>query len=112
MVIKEDFPEFKMLWVKAHQDYHKPVQDLTLNARLNVMVDADANAFRASISLNLELSTMSTIFPSLKAYITINGCVITSKLQHWLKENYTTSDISTHIQTEIGLSISDITLVD
>jgi hypothetical protein len=43
--IKQNIPDFKTSWVKAHQNNDKALADLTLDAQLNVMADADVNSF-------------------------------------------------------------------
>eukprot|EP00957_Ditylum_brightwellii_P140079 10673679-Ditylum_brightwellii.AAC.1 len=69
------------------------------------MADVDANAFRVNTPTHLSPSTTPTIFPSLKAYTTVNGCTITGKLQQWLRNNYTTSDLYDHIWRKTSLTI-------
>eukprot|EP00957_Ditylum_brightwellii_P010094 762693-Ditylum_brightwellii.AAC.2 len=45
MEVKPDVSQFKVFWVKAHQENNKLEQELNLVAQLNVLVDADVNAF-------------------------------------------------------------------
>eukprot|EP00957_Ditylum_brightwellii_P071529 5438196-Ditylum_brightwellii.AAC.1 len=39
--IKQNIPDFTASWVKTHQDDNKALADLSLDAQLNVMADAD-----------------------------------------------------------------------
>eukprot|EP00957_Ditylum_brightwellii_P191968 14613281-Ditylum_brightwellii.AAC.1 len=63
MEVKQDVSQFKAFWVKAHQDNNKLKQELNLDAQLNLLVDADINAFCSITPEHLELSTTPTLFP-------------------------------------------------
>eukprot|EP00957_Ditylum_brightwellii_P027750 2097265-Ditylum_brightwellii.AAC.1 len=76
------------------------------------MVDADMNVFCDNTPDHLEPSTTPTLFPYLAAFITVNGCVITSKIKQCLRNNYTNSDRINHIHTKTGLTISNMNLID
>eukprot|EP00957_Ditylum_brightwellii_P085760 6524266-Ditylum_brightwellii.AAC.1 len=76
------------------------------------MTDADVNVFRVNPPPHLSLSTTLAIFPSLKAYITVNGCTVTGKLQQWLCKSYTSSNIYDHIQTKTFLTIDKMNMID
>eukprot|EP00957_Ditylum_brightwellii_P120344 9182987-Ditylum_brightwellii.AAC.1 len=39
--VKKSIPAFSASWVKAHQDDKTDIEDLTLDAHLNVLADAD-----------------------------------------------------------------------
>eukprot|EP00957_Ditylum_brightwellii_P048139 3653858-Ditylum_brightwellii.AAC.1 len=80
MEVKQDVSQFKTFWGKAHQDNNKSEQELNLNAQLNVLADADVDIFHNTTPEHLEPSTTPTIFPLSAAFITVNGCVITNKL--------------------------------
>eukprot|EP00957_Ditylum_brightwellii_P165317 12587466-Ditylum_brightwellii.AAC.1 len=112
MEVKQDVSKFKAFWVKAHQDNNKPKQELNLDAQLNVLANADMNAFHDTTPEHLEPSTTPTLFPLSAVFITVNGCVITSKLNQWLCDNYTNSGILNHIHKKTGLTMLDINLID
>eukprot|EP00957_Ditylum_brightwellii_P182901 13932105-Ditylum_brightwellii.AAC.1 len=61
---KEGLQEVLVLWVKAHQDNIKQVNNLTLDACLNVIADTDVNTFRANAPPNLLPRPRPTVFPS------------------------------------------------
>eukprot|EP00957_Ditylum_brightwellii_P039412 2981864-Ditylum_brightwellii.AAC.1 len=44
--VKKSIPSFCVSWDKAHQDDEADLEDLTLDAYLNVLADADVNSFR------------------------------------------------------------------
>eukprot|EP00957_Ditylum_brightwellii_P206574 15349062-Ditylum_brightwellii.AAC.1 len=112
MVVKQDVSQFNAFWIKAHQDNNKPYQELNLDAQLNVLADADVDAFHNITSEHLEPSITPTLFPLSATFITVNGCVITKKLNKWLCDNYTNSDIINHIHKKVGLTIPDMNLID
>eukprot|EP00957_Ditylum_brightwellii_P131300 10013935-Ditylum_brightwellii.AAC.1 len=49
-------------WVKAHQDDHKPVADLALDAQLNCMADKDA--IRCTVAFPLAPTDVPPEFPT------------------------------------------------
>eukprot|EP00957_Ditylum_brightwellii_P186314 14185611-Ditylum_brightwellii.AAC.1 len=53
MKAKEGLWGVTALWVKAHQDNIKQANNLKLDAHLNVLADADINAFRINTPHNL-----------------------------------------------------------
>eukprot|EP00957_Ditylum_brightwellii_P179175 13650545-Ditylum_brightwellii.AAC.1 len=55
---------------------------------------------------------MPTVFPSLKAFLKINGCTVTGKMKQFLRDNYTGSDIFEHTRTKTGLSIDAMNKID
>eukprot|EP00957_Ditylum_brightwellii_P016943 1277415-Ditylum_brightwellii.AAC.1 len=67
------------------------------------MADADVNSFQTNPPPRLAPSTTPMIFPSLNAYLTINGLTVTSKLQQMLRHNYTGTDIFKHVRTKTQL---------
>eukprot|EP00957_Ditylum_brightwellii_P095855 7303166-Ditylum_brightwellii.AAC.1 len=75
-------------------------------------MDADVNAFCNTTPEHLDPSITPTLFPSSAAFITMNGCVITSKLNQWLHDNYTNSDKINNICTKTGLTIPNVNLID
>eukprot|EP00957_Ditylum_brightwellii_P084054 6390376-Ditylum_brightwellii.AAC.1 len=97
MEAKGNLKSFKISWVKAHQDSKCSINELPLEAQLNVTADKDANAFRENLPPSLKSLLSPIVFPSLKAYITMNGCIITGKLHQWLWDKYSLLDIATHI---------------
>eukprot|EP00957_Ditylum_brightwellii_P138535 10559740-Ditylum_brightwellii.AAC.1 len=111
-VTQKDLHGIKASWVKAHQDDKKSGAELLLDTKLNIMADADVNAFCVNSSTHLSPSTTPTVFPSLKAYITDNGCTIISKLQQWLHNNYTISDMYDYIRTKTSLTIDEMNMND
>eukprot|EP00957_Ditylum_brightwellii_P004554 346489-Ditylum_brightwellii.AAC.1 len=60
------------------------------------MADVDVNSFCLDPPPRLTPSTTLMIFPSLHAYLTVNGLTVTSKLQQILCDNYTRTDIFEH----------------
>eukprot|EP00957_Ditylum_brightwellii_P020631 1555754-Ditylum_brightwellii.AAC.1 len=84
------------------------IEQLPLEVQLNVMVDADVNKFRAVTPIYLKPSMDPLILPSNKAFITINGTVVISNLQYWLRDNYNSSSISAYIRKRTGLFIQDM----
>eukprot|EP00957_Ditylum_brightwellii_P113391 8645988-Ditylum_brightwellii.AAC.1 len=60
------------------------------------MADVDVNFFCTNHPPGLAPSSTPTIFPSILAYLTINGLTVTSKLQQLLRDNYAGSDIFEH----------------
>eukprot|EP00957_Ditylum_brightwellii_P132293 10087575-Ditylum_brightwellii.AAC.1 len=52
------------------------------------------------------------MLPSLKAFLKLNGCTVTGKMQQLLHDNYTGSDIFEHIQTKTCLSIDSMNKID
>eukprot|EP00957_Ditylum_brightwellii_P147053 11196703-Ditylum_brightwellii.AAC.1 len=62
--MKQNIPPFNTSWVKAHQDDNTALEDLPLDAKLNVMADVDVNSFRTNPLLGLAPSSTPTIFPS------------------------------------------------
>jgi hypothetical protein len=109
---KHNLPEFTATWVKAHQDDGTALEDLPLDSQLNVMADADVNSFRINPPHRLRPSTTPTIFPSLHAYLTVNGLTVTSKFQQILRDNYTGTDIFEHVRTKTQLRIEDMNKID
>ena len=109
---KQQINEFTVSWMKAHQGNKILVDKLLLDAQLNVMTDTDMNRFCTSTPLHLEPATAPITLPLLKAIITVNGCTITSNLQQWLQDNYTTSDIFEHICTKTNLIIDKMNLIN
>eukprot|EP00957_Ditylum_brightwellii_P183068 13944454-Ditylum_brightwellii.AAC.1 len=91
---------FSVHWVKAHQDNTKPLDDLTLEARLNVIADSDVNSFQINTLSGLQPFSTPAMFPSLNAFLKINGCTVTGKMQQFLRDSYTGSDIFEHIWTK------------
>eukprot|EP00957_Ditylum_brightwellii_P079427 6040476-Ditylum_brightwellii.AAC.1 len=61
------------------------------------MADADVNSFCTNPPPELAPSSTPMIFPSTKAYLTINGLTVTSKMQQLLHDYYTGSDIYEHV---------------
>eukprot|EP00957_Ditylum_brightwellii_P155730 11856204-Ditylum_brightwellii.AAC.1 len=55
---------------------------------------------------------MPTLFPSLKAFLLINGYTVTRKMKQLLHDSYTVSDIIEHTQTKMGLSIDNMNKID
>eukprot|EP00957_Ditylum_brightwellii_P133826 10203765-Ditylum_brightwellii.AAC.1 len=60
------------------------------------MADADVNSFRTNPPPRLAPFTTPMIFPSLNAYLTVNGLTVSSKLQQMIRDNYTGTDIFKH----------------
>jgi hypothetical protein len=85
---------------------------MCVRVRVVVMADTDVNRFCANTPLHLEPATAPITLPLLKAIITVNGCTITSNLQQWLQDNYTTSDIFEHICTKTNLIIDKMNLIN
>eukprot|EP00957_Ditylum_brightwellii_P120744 9210256-Ditylum_brightwellii.AAC.1 len=112
MEVKQDVSQFKTFWVKAHQDNNKSRQELNLGAQINVLADADVNTFQNTTPEHLEPSTTLTLFSLSAAFITVNGCVITSKLNQRFCDNYTNSDVINCIHKKTGLTIPDMNLID
>eukprot|EP00957_Ditylum_brightwellii_P161620 12305769-Ditylum_brightwellii.AAC.1 len=52
------------------------------------------------------------MFPSLNAFLKINGCTVTGKMKQFLHNSYTGSDILEHTQTKTGLSIDNMNKID
>jgi hypothetical protein len=67
-------------WVKAHQDDHEPVADLTLDAQLNCLADKDADRFRRTITSPLAPIDMPPEFPTTSAYAIVNNVIVTKDL--------------------------------
>eukprot|EP00957_Ditylum_brightwellii_P172845 13158568-Ditylum_brightwellii.AAC.1 len=72
------------------------------------MANADMNNFRAATPAHLKPSTTPRVLPSNKVCMTIDGTVVTSNLQQWLRDNYNSLDISAYIQKRMGLSTQDM----
>eukprot|EP00957_Ditylum_brightwellii_P197581 15052586-Ditylum_brightwellii.AAC.2 len=86
-------PNLNVSWVKAHQDKGMPIADLTLDAMLNYTADKDAEIFRLTASDELQPKLAPLELPFTKAYLVLNGTVITNNLQQQLEENYKTINI-------------------
>eukprot|EP00957_Ditylum_brightwellii_P126971 9679571-Ditylum_brightwellii.AAC.1 len=108
MASKDDAFKLKVLWVKAHLDEKKPINELTLEEQLNVKANADVNSFRANTLSHLEPNPTPTVFPSTSAWITIDGCVITGSLQQRLHDIYNGTNIAEYIRRHNTLTILDM----
>eukprot|EP00957_Ditylum_brightwellii_P124271 9472883-Ditylum_brightwellii.AAC.1 len=65
-------------WVKAHQDNNKAIDQLPLEAQLNVRADANVTSFCLHTPPHLQPSLMPISHQSTKAIIEINNTVITA----------------------------------
>eukprot|EP00957_Ditylum_brightwellii_P057995 4397922-Ditylum_brightwellii.AAC.1 len=97
---KQELASFLAHWAKAHQDNRRKLDDLTLEARLNVIADSDVNSFCLNHPLGLEPFSTPTIFSSLKAFLKIYSCTVTGKMKHFLRDSYTGLDIFEHTWTK------------
>eukprot|EP00957_Ditylum_brightwellii_P111937 8536475-Ditylum_brightwellii.AAC.1 len=84
MVVKLETADIMVSWVKLHQEDKSKVELLTLEGKLNVKAIADINLFRANTPPHLVPSSIFTVFQSEKAFLTIEGSVITGGLHQWL----------------------------
>eukprot|EP00957_Ditylum_brightwellii_P041014 3105505-Ditylum_brightwellii.AAC.1 len=109
---KQGLASFSAHWVKACQDNMKQLDDLTLEARLNVIADSDVNSFCLNPLLGLKPFSTPTMFPSLKVFLKINSCTVTGKMKQFLRDSYTGSDIFEHTRTKTGLSIDNMNKID
>eukprot|EP00957_Ditylum_brightwellii_P019795 1493417-Ditylum_brightwellii.AAC.1 len=76
------------------------------------MADADVNSFRTNPPPGLAPSSTPTIFPSTRAYLTINGLTVTSRMRQLLRNNYAGSEIFEHVRNKTQLSIADMNKID
>eukprot|EP00957_Ditylum_brightwellii_P022814 1721008-Ditylum_brightwellii.AAC.1 len=67
---KENRPEVKVSWVKAHQDGKEDLELLPLAAKLNVKANVDVNLFSANTPPYLTPAQAPTLFLLLKACLT------------------------------------------
>eukprot|EP00957_Ditylum_brightwellii_P160602 12226262-Ditylum_brightwellii.AAC.1 len=90
----------------------KQLDDLTLEARLNAIANLDANSFCINTPFGIKPFSMPTMFPSLKAFLKINGCTVTGKMKQFFHSSYTGSDVFEHTRTKTGLSIDNMNKID
>eukprot|EP00957_Ditylum_brightwellii_P120774 9212337-Ditylum_brightwellii.AAC.1 len=83
-----------------------------MEARLNVIADSYINSFSLNHLLDLKPFSTPTQFPSTKAFLKINGCIVTGKMKQFLCDSYTGSDIFKHTWTKTGFSIDNINKID
>eukprot|EP00957_Ditylum_brightwellii_P127974 9759606-Ditylum_brightwellii.AAC.1 len=76
------------------------------------MADSVANYFCFNTPPDLKPFSMPTMFPSLKAFLKINGCTVTGKMKQFLRDSYTGSDIFEHTWTKTGLIIANMNKID
>eukprot|EP00957_Ditylum_brightwellii_P126795 9664930-Ditylum_brightwellii.AAC.1 len=110
--MKREELDIKISQIKAHQDDKNPVNELTLEARLNMMTDTNVNAFRFYTPPHLESLSTPPEFPSSKVHMMINGCITTGSAQQCLQDNYNGTNIAAYIQKGNGLKMADIDLID
>jgi hypothetical protein len=61
-------------WVKAHQDKNSPLDQLPLNAKLNVIADQMATSYgEEAISTAARPRSQPAVFPTTRVYLTVNG---------------------------------------
>eukprot|EP00957_Ditylum_brightwellii_P085052 6466875-Ditylum_brightwellii.AAC.1 len=65
---------------------------------LNCTADKDAKIFRLTASVDLQPTLVPPALPLTKAYLVLNGTVITNNLHQQLEENYKTINIKKYIK--------------
>eukprot|EP00957_Ditylum_brightwellii_P032975 2500402-Ditylum_brightwellii.AAC.1 len=75
-------------WVKAHQDNNTAIDQLPLEAQLNICADANVTSFRLHTPPHLQPSLTPISHQSTNAIIEFNNTVITANLQQWIRDNY------------------------
>eukprot|EP00957_Ditylum_brightwellii_P108685 8290082-Ditylum_brightwellii.AAC.1 len=76
------------------------------------MADADITTFCGHTPQHLKPSSKPILFLAVLAYISIDDTYVMSQLQHWIHDNYNSSDIFSYIQWQIGLTYSLMKAMD
>eukprot|EP00957_Ditylum_brightwellii_P184558 14056275-Ditylum_brightwellii.AAC.1 len=90
-------------WVKAYQDGKKPFHKFPLNAQLNCIADKDAEQFCTPASPDLQPTEFPPELLQNKAYMIVNGTVVTNNLKEILQNNYDAINIQKYVQQKTDL---------
>eukprot|EP00957_Ditylum_brightwellii_P043577 3303316-Ditylum_brightwellii.AAC.1 len=96
-------PNLIISWVKAHQDKKKLFHDLPINTQLNCIADKDAEQFCTSASLDLQPTEALPELLQNKAYMIVNGTVVTNNLKEILQDNYDVINIRQYVKKKTSL---------
>ena len=93
--------EWKIEWVKGHQDEGRPVEELPQNARLNVLADELATRYYHEVKATSKKSrTNSLFFPSSKIGLIVNGQRITANAPEAMRYHITGTRMRKFLQQQ------------
>jgi hypothetical protein len=101
--------QLSFLHVKGHQDDHKRVRCLSLNAQLNVEVDAEAGEYQQTYPSQCPIIPR---LPSKRAQLHICGKVIPSKLKKHIREVFTVPPYLQYLQQRFQWSEQCASTID
>eukprot|EP00957_Ditylum_brightwellii_P029202 2207319-Ditylum_brightwellii.AAC.1 len=99
-------------WVKAHQDDAKPICELGIDAKLNCTANRDAKIFRLNVPDHFSPVGAPPVLPLNRAYIALNGTMVTNNFKTILQDNYEAIDIRKYVKRKTGLNDASIDKID
>ena len=92
-------------WVKGHQDDNAPIDELPIEAQLNILADTLAGEYQ---HLHGSFRPLAHLLPSCPAMVSIRGISVTSNIFKQLVRAYTEPRYIDYLQEKFNWSSSDV----